>query len=164
MTLQGSYHAFRTTLATHEDPPHFLAEGCFGSNQTLTVEAWMPLSLPSDLENDGEAEAYRLTVEDYAEPLLVRMRASAGRIYCPSGSGWMEISAETDGSYLVFALENGSGFVYVPQSGAHTVGHRGRCACGCFAASRCSLAGTAPEKEARREKQSGFGGGAKIFR
>ncbi len=121
MTLQGSYHAFRTTLATHEDPPHFLAEGCFGSNQTLTVEAWMPLSLPSDLENDGEAEAYRLTVEDYAEPLLVRMRASAGRIYCPSGSGWMEISAETDGSYLVFALENGSGFVYVPQSGAHTL-------------------------------------------
>lgn len=90
MTLQGSYHAFRTTLATHEDPPHFLAEGCFGSNQTLTVEAWMPLSLPSDLENDGEAEAYRLTVEDYAEPLLVRYGAQvrAGYIVRAAADGW----------------------------------------------------------------------------
>ena len=110
LTVTGSYRKLRNTIACGAEPAEYLAEGAFYEDQALTWAAYegeMP-------EAEGAAvRSGTLSVNDYDGELRIRMREEAGgTLFARKGDAWEEISYETDGSYLVFSLENGGSFAY----------------------------------------------------
>ena len=109
MTVGGRYYAPGTTLSSGEELPVFLVEGVFYEGQRLTV---IPCSVP---EKDALA-AYTLFVDGYEGPLTVHMLCGeSGKLYgiCDEGAR-VPVSYQVDGQYVLFELENGSSFVFLP--------------------------------------------------
>ena len=110
ITVTGSYHRPTLTLTADGNPPLFLVEGTFYAGNDLQISAnTVQVENPDDPSALVDATAYTVTVTDYEGPLKVRMKAeTGGKLYqAENEEEWKEISYETDGSYIVFPLENG---------------------------------------------------------
>ena len=106
ITVTGAYAGAAGTLSDGGTPARFIVEGSFYPDQTLTCE-------PFDVRTvyDGAGEGWTLTVNDYDEPLTVRMRTEApDRVCVVTDRGQSEIEFTVDGSYIVFELPNGGTF------------------------------------------------------
>ncbi len=121
MTIEGSYKHPVRTLSASGNPPLFLAEGVFYEGQKLQVES---TKVPSPVKDMPDVDCYTVTVNGYSDPLKVRMKAeSGGTLYqAKDGKALSELSYTTDGSYLVFELENGGSFLYAMPKEAQ-IGH-----------------------------------------
>ena len=69
--------------------------------------------MTSEISIDGEKGrligAYTVSVNDFDSVLFVRMRMTEpGKLYMRSEGKWTPIDYTTDGSYIVFEMENGS--------------------------------------------------------
>lgn len=107
-TVEGEYKEPKTTIATSEEVPLFLAQGNFyeGQELTATPETY-------DISIKGEKGkllgAYTVSVNDFDSVLFVRMRMTEpGKLYMLNEGKWAPIDYTTDGSYIVFDMENGS--------------------------------------------------------
>lgn len=107
-TVEGEYKDPNTTIATSEEVPLFLAQGNFyeGQELTATPETY-------DISIKGEKGkllgAYTVSVNDFDSVLFVRMRMTEpGKLYMLNEGKWAPIDYTTDGSYIVFDMENGS--------------------------------------------------------
>lgn len=106
-TVEGEYKDPKTTISTDEEIPLFLAEGNFYEGQELTATPET-----SDIAIEGERgnllSAYTLSVNGGEDILRIRMKMSdRGTLYMLSDGKWVEIDYNTDGSYIVFDMENG---------------------------------------------------------
>lgn len=118
ITVNGSYQNPLTTISTIEDIPQFLVEGKFYTGQALTVSQWSPDETQLQLKKHQKADAYTLSVNNYKEKLLVRMRGEEkGILYLQDENGLKKSNYRRDGSYRVFQLENGGSFVFVEGRG-----------------------------------------------
>lgn len=121
--VNGQYCAPLTTISSDEEIPMFLVEGKFYTNQTLTVSEWSPELASLGIEADGSYAAYRLSVSNYTDSLVVRMRhesAHGGTLYVIEDGTPIETSFKTDGSYIVFTMKNNSSLIFVD---GHEVSH-----------------------------------------
>ena len=118
--VEGSYRNPLRTVSTEGDRPLFLTEGIFYPGDMLTAESLPAETLSEPASHvlasgrNAQNEAWRLTVPGYSGTLTVRWhKEKGGNLYAllPDGSA-SPLSYETDGSYLVFTLENGSAFLY----------------------------------------------------
>ena len=118
LTVTGKYYAPGTTLSTSEDPPLFLAEGVFYEGQSLSAVAWTPPEIQGEV-----LSAWTLLVNDYDQPLTVRMRtAEDAEVYVPGPGGQLSrVASRMDGQYLVFTLANGGSFALVRREGRTAV-------------------------------------------
>lgn len=113
LTVEGEYCAPVTVLATEGAYPLFLAEGTFREGQALTAEAWSPDHSGLDPQEDQALTAYVLRVEGAPGALKIRMRCEGGgTLYLLQDGMLQETAYETDGSYLVFRMENGGAMAY----------------------------------------------------
>lgn len=65
------------------------------------------------MEEDAVLAAYTVKAPGYTGELTVRMRATeGGRLYVLSDGAAVSHSFTRDGSYIVFALENGGSVIY----------------------------------------------------
>ncbi len=112
--IKGAYFSPVYVLATEEDIPVCLVEGSFDENQTLELAEFMPGSdvLPTDPNRIISSGTVR--VEGCSDTLSVRFRAEkGGELYTEGSDGRLVKTDYTvDGSYIVFPLTSGRGFVY----------------------------------------------------
>ena len=111
-TIEGEYKEPKTTISTTEEIPLFLAEGNFYDGQELNV-----ISETEDIAVKGEkgilVGAYTLNVNGADSILRIRMKMTdKGKLYMYSKGEWNSIDYKTDGSYIVFDMENGSKIAY----------------------------------------------------
>ena len=102
-----------TTVATGGEEPLFLAEGSFREGQELLAVPFTPDCAALGMEEDAVLAAYTVKAPGYTGELTVRMRApEGGRLYVLSDGAAASHSFTRDGSYIVFALENGGSVIY----------------------------------------------------
>ena len=96
--LQGSADSGETGLA------EILAEGKFPEGESLYAQA-----ITEDLPGGSEKGWSVQVPEDHRASHTIHLRKPDKnkdyRVFLDTGSGWQEIDASTDGSYLVFAAE-----------------------------------------------------------
>lgn len=108
--IHGSYTAPLTVIDSGETPPRYLVEGEFTEDQRLSV-------LPCAGAAPADALiAASLRVEGCERALTVHMRAAAGGRLClmRADGSLAELPYTVDKSYLIFTLDNGASFVYLP--------------------------------------------------
>ena len=115
-TVEGEYKAPKTTIATNEKVPLFLAEGYFYDGQELSV-----VPDTEDISISGEkgtlAGAYKLNVNGADSVLKVRMRMTdKGNLYMYSDDKWNSLGYKADGSYIVFDMKNGGKIAFFKKS------------------------------------------------
>lgn len=102
-----------TTVATGGEEPLFLVEGSFREGQELLAVPFTPDCAALGMEEDAVLAAYTVKAPGYTGELTVRMRAPEGeRLYVLSDGAAVSHSFTRDGSYIVFALENGGSVIY----------------------------------------------------
>lgn len=113
ITVSGRYVRPVTTVATGGEEPLFLAEGSFREGQELLAVPFTPGCAALGIEEDAVLAAYTVKAPGYTGELTVRMRApEGGRLYVLSDGAAVSHSFTRDGSYIVFALENGGSVIY----------------------------------------------------
>lgn len=113
ITVSGRYVRPVTTVATGGEEPLFLAEGSFREGQELLAVPFTPDCAALGMEEDAVLAAYTVKAPGYTGELTVRMRApEGGRLYVLSDGAAVSHSFTRDGSYIVFALENGGSVIY----------------------------------------------------
>lgn len=113
ITVSGRYVRPVTTVATGGEEPLFLAEGSFREGQELLAVPFTPDCAALGMEADAVLAAYTVKAPGYTGEGTVRMRApEGGRLYVLSDGAAVSHSFTRDGSYIVFALENGGSVIY----------------------------------------------------
>ena len=110
LTVDGAYHAPRTTISIPGDPPVFLLEGQFYDGQeVLVLDADAP-DVPGEI-----LASYSLSVNDYDGSFTVRMLASEDALLYVTGGDGVPVRTDysRDGSYIVFDMPNGGSLCYV---------------------------------------------------
>lgn len=121
MVINGEYENRLSTIqvSSEEKQPAFLAEGDFYPDQKLEI-----VEKPEIYGTFGEKTVYYAGSanvtghdgEDYTGIITVRMKTSKkGDVYVLSNGVYEKTDSQTDGSYVVFILENGSSFAYVER-------------------------------------------------
>lgn len=106
-TVEGEYKEPKTTISTNEEIPLFLAEGIFYDDQELNA-----VSDTEDIVIEGEkgtlTAAYTLNINGADSILRIRMKMTdKGKLYMYSDGKWSNLDYKTDGSYIVFDMNNG---------------------------------------------------------
>ena len=115
------YKAPKTTIATNEKVPLFLAEGYFYDGQELSV-----VPDTEDISISGEkgtlAGAYKLNVNGADSILKIRMKMTdKGKLYMYSDDKWNSLDYKTDGSYIVFDMKNGGEIAFFKKNHAANI-------------------------------------------
>ncbi len=106
-TIEGEYKDPKTTISTNEDIPLFLAEGNFYEGQKLTVRNETS-DIAIEKEKGNLIGAYTININGADSILRIRMKmADKGSLYTLTNGKWTNIDYQTDGSYIVFDMENG---------------------------------------------------------
>ncbi len=124
ITVEGRYVAPLATISTGEEIPLFLVEGQFYAEQKLTATEWTPDFASLGMEEEIETyAAYKLSVNDYSDDLLVRMRHSgSGKLWLYRDGKLEKLPFTVDGTYIVFTIPNGASFVFIDgKMTTHTV-------------------------------------------
>ena len=115
LVIEGEYRSPKSTLASEEDPPHFLVEGQFYEGQTLQVIPASPPDVPGE-----SLSAWSVTVSGVEAELTIRMlTAEEGQLWLVGEDGTpVRSSHSRDGSYVVFRMPNGGAFCYAVEEAA----------------------------------------------
>jgi hypothetical protein len=113
-TVRGKYYSPIPTLASGEEEPVYLVEGTFNEKQILSVEPYTPNLSSFGISEDDIVNSASLSVNDYDGSLTVHLKASdGGKLFITDTDGVpVNTPYKTDGSYIVFDMENGSSLVY----------------------------------------------------
>lgn len=155
LTVGGAYRAPLTTISTGEEIPLFLVEGRFYAEQKLTATEWTPDFVSLGMEEEIEAyAAYKLSVNDYENDLLVRMRhEGVGGLWLYRDGGLTKLPFTVDGSYIVFTIPNGASFVFIDgKITAHTVSILAAASVAVVALSGAIVAGMLSRRRKKRKQ------------
>ena len=117
-TVDGEYKNPKTTIATSEEVPLYLAEGNFYEGQTLTAEEVDIKAAQAYFKKRQVLKVVRLSVSDYSGSLTFRMyNPEKVDLYKLNDKGNYEpLDYEQDGSYLFFKAENNRQIVTVKHT------------------------------------------------
>ncbi|MBQ9662073.1 MAG: hypothetical protein IJV41_05585 [Oscillospiraceae bacterium] len=110
LSVEGSFHSPRSTIAGEGDPPAYLVEGRFYDGQKLEL-----LPLPTEGFSEAPLAAQVIWVSGYEGELTVRMLTDTdGMLYLVQENGQSVPTSYTrDGRYIVFRVPNGGSFFYM---------------------------------------------------
>ena len=117
-TVEGNYYSRIPTLATEGEEPEFLVEGVFDEGMVLTKDEFSTDFASINASEEDVLQCATLRVDGYDKEIKVHMKAqSGGTLYVADSDGkLLKTTYKTDGSYIVFDLDNGGSFVYVKGS------------------------------------------------
>lgn len=150
--VEGAYFSPVYVLATGEDMPECLVEGIFDESQTLELREFSPASGASTVDPDRIMSSGTVRVDGCYDSLSVHLRAEKGGVLYTEGSDGRlaETGYTVDGSYIVFPLTSGRGFIYA-EAGAQLLPLVIGCVC---AAAALGLAVTFIVRHNKRRKNT----------
>ena len=123
-TVQGEWKNYITTIGSGEFVPTFLVEGEFDDSAGLSAKELSALEDIFTMEEDFVPSAYTLSLtgsKNYAgtDHLTVRFRTEMdGDLYKADPAAYTlagSLSYQRDGEYIVFELEDGGSFIFIPK-------------------------------------------------
>ena len=112
--VEGAYFSPVYVLSTGEDLPECLVEGIFDESQRLELGEFSPASGASTVDPDRIISSGTIRVDGCSDSLSVHLRAEKGGVLYTEGSDGRLVKTDytVDGSYIIFPLTSGRGFIY----------------------------------------------------